>query len=80
MLAADKTGMKVIYGMEAYFDCANCDALAQGEEGTREAAIIGKFEAVATNSDMDKLLMQPVQENNGWVRYYFIVETADASA
>ena len=53
-------------------------ALAQGEEGTREAAIIGKFEAVATNSDMDKLLMQPVQENNGWVRYYFIVETADA--
>jgi len=27
---------------------------------------------------MDKLLMQPVQEGNGWVRYYFIVETADA--
>ena len=53
-------------------------ALAQAEEGTRADAIIGKFESVATNSDMDKLLMQPVQEGNGWVRYYFIVETADA--
>ena len=53
-------------------------ALAQAEEGTRADAIVGKFEAVATNSDMDKLLMQPVQEGNGWVRYYFIVETADA--
>ncbi|MBR2986094.1 MAG: hypothetical protein IKC58_05810 [Clostridia bacterium] len=53
-------------------------ALAQAEEGTHADAIIGKFESVATNSDMDKLLMQPVQEGNGWVRYYFIVETADA--
>ena len=53
-------------------------ARAQAEEGTRADAIIGKFESVATNSDMDKLLMQPVQEGNGWVRYYFIVETADA--
>lgn len=56
-------------------------ALAQGEDGSREKAIIGKFEAVATNSKMDEILMQPVQDSaNGWVRYYFIVETADQSA
>lgn len=54
-------------------------ALAQAEDGTRADAIIGKFEAVATNSKMDEILMQPVQTStNGWVRYYFIVETADA--
>ena len=52
-------------------------ALAQSEDGSREKAIIGKFEAAATNSKMDELLMQPQQSANGWVRYYFIVETAD---
>lgn len=51
-------------------------AAAQGENGSREKAIIGKFEGAAANSTMDDLLMQPAQEN-GWVRYYFIVETAD---
>lgn len=53
-------------------------AAAKGVDGSREKAIIGKFENAATNSKMDELLMQPVQEN-GWVRYYFIVETADES-
>ncbi len=50
--------------------------LAKGEDGSREKAILGKIETVATNSKMDELLMQPVQ-TTGWVRYYFIVETAD---
>ena len=55
-------------------------ALAQGEDGSRNAAIVGKFQAAATNSKMDELLMQPEQTaTNGWVRYYFIVETADQS-
>ncbi len=54
-------------------------SLAQGEDASRADAIIGKFEAVAANSKMDEILMQPVQTStNGWVRYYFIVETADA--
>ena len=54
------------------------NALAQGEDGSRAKAIIGKFEATATNSKMDEILMQPVQDSaNGWVRYYFVVETAD---
>ena len=56
-------------------------ALAQGEGATRADAIIGKFEAAATNSKMDEILMQPAQDStNGWVRYYFIVETADQAA
>ncbi len=53
-------------------------AAAQDTDGSREKAIIGKFESAATNSKADELLMQPVQIN-GWVRYYFIVETADKS-
>lgn len=54
-------------------------AAAQGENGSREKAIIAKFEGAAANGKMDDLLMQPAQAN-GWVRYYFIVETSDEAA
>lgn len=54
-------------------------AAANGEDGSREKAIVARFESASANSGMDALLSQPAQED-GWVRYYFIVETADEAA
>ncbi len=52
--------------------------LAQGEDGSRESAVIAKFEGAQANSEgFDKLLNQTQQSaTNGWVRYYFIIETS----